>query len=71
LYFVTLSVKIEQQLLQDPRSTVLVLTPLALAALGLRAWTALANSGDGEDELKFEERAFACHPGIGNPRLTL
>ncbi len=55
LYFVTLSVKIEQQLLQDPRTTALMLTPFAFAALGLRIWTAAANSGEGEDNLKFEE----------------
>jgi len=53
LYFIMFSVKFEREMLLQARSTAAMLAPFAVAAFGLRLWTILTGSGEGE--LQFEE----------------
>jgi hypothetical protein len=53
LWFVILSVKLERQMLLDERSTVAMVAPFAVAAIGVRIWSRMA-AWDA-DEPRFEE----------------
>jgi hypothetical protein len=52
-YFILLSVKYERDMLLEAGATAAMLLPFCLAALGVRLWTTLTDSGD--EELQFEE----------------
>lgn len=63
LWFVTLSVKLERQMLLDVPSTVAMVAPFAVLAIGVRIWSRMAASD--ADELRFEEEGTPAVQELG------
>ena len=63
LWFVTLSVKLERQMLLDVRGTVAMIAPLALVAFGVRIWSKMTAPEAGD--LRFEEEGTPAVQELG------